>query len=127
MKSGDTFLYPLDFANSGHLWVVLTNPNPDGIILVVNVTTVYSNDKNIDATVRLNTGDHPFIDRQSYIYYRGAMMIEVSELQTAERAGRLKMHDGCSEKLLSIVRSGIGASKHCSRVIKRFFNDHKDR
>ena len=124
MKAGDTFLYPFP---TEHLWIVLTNPDPGGLILIVNITTAYSDDKDrVDSTVDLNPGDHPFVSDRSYVYYRAAMTKTVGELEAAEHAGRLKRHACCSESILKLVRSGIGASRHCTKAIKKFYNEHKD-
>jgi hypothetical protein len=127
MKSGDTFLYPLDSSNSEHLWIVVTNPDSDGFILIVNITTVYSDDKDcVDATVCLNPGEHRFVNDRSYVYYRGAMTKKVSDLQAEQKVGRLKMHESCSSALIGLVRAGIGASKHCNKNIKRFYDERKE-
>jgi hypothetical protein len=128
MKVGDTFLYPLSPPHSEHLWIVLTNPDADGSILIVSVTTAYSNDKDyIDATVRLNRGEHEFLTKESsYIYYRGAMIKKVSELQGEEKAGLLKKHSSCSGDLIALARGGVGASPHCSRSVKRYYSERKD-
>ncbi|SRR6266568_716889 len=128
MKVGDAFLYPLSPPHAEHLWIVLTNPDADGSILIVSVTTAYSNNKDcIDATVRLNKGEHPFLTKESsYIYYRGAMIKKVSELESAEKTGLLKKHDACSNNLIGLARSGVGASPHCSRNVKKYYNECKD-
>ena len=126
MRSGDTFLYPLDPPNTAHLWIVLTNPDSDGLVLIVNVTTTYSLDKErVDTTVSLNPGEHPFVRKPSYLYYRGAMSKKVSDLESEAKAGRLKMHTPCSQALLGLARAGVGASRHCSRATKRFYDERK--
>jgi len=127
MKCGDTFLFPLVTAEVAHLWIVLTNPDPDGWILLVNVTTAYSHDKDhIDLTVSLNPKEHPFITKPSYVFYREAMTKQVSELEAEEKAGRLKMHAACSNDLIKLARSGVCASKHSQKQIKRFYEERKD-
>jgi hypothetical protein len=75
--------------------------------------------------VQLHAGEHRFIDRESYVYYRGAMIKDVAELQAAEKIGTLKMHDQCSAKLLELVKGGISASDHCKKAINKFYQDHK--
>lgn len=111
-----------------HLWIVLTNPDQDESILIVNVTTAHSLDKDkIDSTIMLKAGEHKFLtSEKSYIYYRGAQIKKVSELQVEEKLGRLKMHEPCSNKILGLARSGVNGSKHCSRVNKRFYAERKD-
>jgi hypothetical protein len=131
MKVGETFLYPLSpthLEQTEHLWIVLTNPDADGAILIVSVTTVYSNDKDsTDPTVWLNRGEHPFLKKESsYVYYRGAMVKKVSELEVEEKAGRLKRTSDCSADLISLARDGVGASPHCTRSVKKYYKERKD-
>ncbi len=123
MKAGDTFLYPIPYE---HLWIVVTNPNPNGEVLLVNITTAYSMDKDkVDTTVTLNSKDHQFVKDRSYVYYRAAMTKYVSDLEAEEKAGRLKTKPCCSPEILKLVRDGVSASPHCTRAIRKFYTDHK--
>lgn len=131
MKVGDTFLYPLSPTgkeHTEHLWIVLTNPDADGCVLIVSVTTVYVHDKDrMDNTVVLNRGEHRFLtNKQSYIYYRGAMIKKISELQASEKAGELKHDEPCSASLISLARGGVAASPHCARVHAQYYKNCKD-
>ncbi len=126
MKCGDTFLFPLMPPDLEHLWIVLTNPDPEGWILIANVTGAYSNDKDcVDMTVALNAGEHPFLTKPSFIFYREAMIKQVSELETEEKAGNLRMHYSCSAALIGLARAGVGASPHCTKKIRRFYEERK--
>jgi hypothetical protein len=126
MKCGDTFLFPLIPPDLEHLWIVLTNPDAEGCVLLANITGAYSNDKDrVDLTVGLNPGDHPFVTKAYYVFYREAMIKRVTELESEEKAGNLKMNQPCSESLLRLARSGVSASRHCSKKIRRFFDERK--
>jgi len=58
----------------------------------------------IDATVCLNKGDHEFCtERLSYIYYRGAQIKQISELEAEKLAGQLKPHKPCKAEILGLV------------------------
>jgi hypothetical protein len=127
MKCGDSFLFPLRTEEIAHLWIVLTNPDPEGWILVANITTVYSSDKDrADLTVCVNPGEHPFVTKLSYIFYREAMTKRISELEAEEKAGNLKMNAACSQVLTSMARAGIRGSKYCTKAIQRFYNERKE-
>jgi hypothetical protein len=128
VRVGDTFLFPLNSQAIEHLWIVVTNPDPNDCVLVVNVTTLKSNDKDsVDGTVCLNAGEHPFLTKeQSYVYYRGAEIKKISDLRSEETAGRLQMRESCSTNVISLVRSGFGASIHCTRVIKSYYDKSKN-
>lgn len=70
MKAGGAFLFPVP---SEHLWIVLTNPDSEGYVLVVNITTAYSDDKDrMDTTVDLNPGDIRSL-RKSHMYITGRL------------------------------------------------------
>jgi hypothetical protein len=126
MKCGDTFRFPLIPAGIEHLWIVLTNPDPDGWVLVANITGAYSNDKDrADYTVGINPGEHPYVKKPSYIFYREAMTKQVSELESEEKAGNLMMRDACSAALIGLARSGVAASPHCTKKIRRFYEERK--
>lgn len=120
MKAGDTFLYPLP---QEHLWVAVTNPNADGEVLIVNITTVRND---IDRTVILRAKEHPFLTKPSYVYYREAMIKQVSELEGEEKALRLKKHADCAKELLGLICAGISASEHTRPAILKFYKACKD-
>jgi hypothetical protein len=124
MKAGDTFLRPAKPTQNEkqHLFIVLTNPNPDNKILIVNITSLKSWQ---DRTVMLNKGEHPFITETSCVFYREAEIVDNGKLDEAEKNGAIAKRECCSQKLLELVRSGISASPQTKRVIKKFFNDFK--
>ena len=122
MKAGDAFLYPIPIE---HLWIVITNPNPSGAVLIVNITSIKTG-KEPDLTVPVRRGEHPCVTHDSFVYYREAMTKTVTELVAEEKAGRLKRQDVCPAKLFEVVRSGVSASPHTRRVIAQFYKDHKN-
>ncbi len=69
-----TILIPTGPCN--HLHIICNNPVfypklAKECVLAVNISTV-TTDIPYDISCVLNTGDHPFINRQSYVYYRKA-------------------------------------------------------
>jgi hypothetical protein len=128
MKVGDTFLHPLSATTQAHLWIVLTNPDANGSILIVNVTSIYSHDKDrIDPTVILNRNEHRFLtNERSFIYYRGATVMKLSDLQTDEQLGLLKKDQVCSANVISLARAGVTASPHCTPRIQKYYKECKD-
>src|SRR5438132_2506729 len=68
----------LDFAPPEHLYLVLTRVSGDDEIVVANVTSDGDNIK--DRTCVLQPGDHPFVKRQSVIFYQRAKIITAKTL-----------------------------------------------
>jgi hypothetical protein len=128
MKVGDTFLYGPSPTATKHLHIVLTNQDTDGCILIVSVTSIYSQNKDrMDHTVILNQNEHRFLTKPlSYIFYRSATVKKVSDLQADEAAGLLVRHDGCSKTLIDNARAGICASPHSTRGIQAYYKKCKD-
>lgn len=128
MQVGDTFLYGPSPTATKHLHIVLTNPDADGCVLIVSVTSVYSQDKDrMDHTVVLNKGEHRFLTKPlSYVYYRGAAVKKVTDLQADEAAGLLVKDVACSKSMVDNARAGVGASPHCIRAIQNYYKKCKD-
>jgi hypothetical protein len=124
MKVGDTFLRPARSTPSEtqHLWIVLTDPNSENQVLIVNITSFKSWQ---DQTVMLNQGEHSFITQRSCVFYREAEIVDNSKLDEAEKRGAIAKRESCSQGVIDLVRSGVIASPQTKRVIKKFFNDFK--
>lgn len=67
MKTGDTFRFR---SGDPHLWIVISDPAKDADkVLIVNVTS-WRGDK--DQTCLVGPGDHPLIEHNSCINFRGS-------------------------------------------------------
>lgn len=124
MNSGDTFLRPARATTTErpHLWIVVTDPDEENRVLVVNLTTLRDGQ---DQTVVLSIGEHPFIDRPSCVYYRAAEIADNGKLEQAEKAGAIVRREACSPEVISLVRSGVAASPHSRREIRRFYEESR--
>ena len=124
MKAGDTFLRPARSTHNEkqHLWIVITDPNTENKVLIVNITSLKSWQ---DQTVILNRGEHPFITEPSCVFYREAEIVDNSKLDQAESMGAIAKRECCSESVINLIRSGVVASPQTRRVIKKFFSDFK--
>jgi hypothetical protein len=122
LSSGDTFLIPERTDGTEHLYVVLTDPEPGSNRAVcVNFTgkTVYS-----DTTLVLNVGDHPFITKETVVFYQRAKFLNLSAVEAALNAHTngivCKPHDPCDGPLLERIRDGLLRSKLTPKDIKRY-------
>ena len=122
MHAGDTFFIPTPDNPIRHPWIVLTDPDPDGRAVCVNVTSL--GDHIADTTVVLDTGDHPFIEKRSVVLYAKAAMLDLraidAMLSLPGSRTTWKRFDSCSPDLLERVRRGLLASKHTKRAIKGY-------
>jgi hypothetical protein len=124
MNSGDTFLRPACSTSDErqHLWIVVTSPNNQNLVLIVNITSFKSWQ---DQTVTLNAGEHPFITETSCVFYREAEIADNAKLDDAEKAGAILKRECCSKSIIGLIRDGVNASPHTKRAIKNFYNEYK--
>jgi hypothetical protein len=81
LSCGDTFLVPTSLESIEHLWIVLTDPE-----LGTNKAACVSITKrrpHSETTVILSRGDHPFITRESVVYYQDAKILDLGLVQRA--------------------------------------------
>ena len=102
-----------------HLFVIVTRPCPDFYITLVNIDTVYPN-KFYDSTCVLGVGDHPFINRPSWVNYRNAKRQYVPALKHGVAARKFiprpQMHSSAFER----VCDGFLASPHVRPSVKSY-------
>jgi len=124
MNVGDTFLRPARPmpGEKQHLWIVITAPNSENQVLIVNLTSFKAWQ---DQTVILNRGEHPFITQQSCVFYREAQIVDNSKLDEAEKKQAIVKREPCSERLIALIRDGLPASPHTKRSVKRFFDNFR--
>lgn len=116
--AGRTMLRPDHSRSREHLWVILTEPSgKPATVAAVNFT---SNGPAKDQTVRLAPGDHPFIGKDTVVFYAIAQILTTQELEEEVREGRSTFHVDCSEDLLQTVRDGLQASAFTPRNVKTY-------
>ena len=65
MNCGDTVLIPAPGSGvTPHLWIIVTEPNQDGLCIIVNLTTLGGSQ---DQTVTIAKGEHPFVNRPTSV------------------------------------------------------------
>lgn len=92
-----------------HLHVICTDEDRFGMILVVPLCSLHPDTS--DRACLLDIGDHPYIDRKSYIHYRKTEILDVAALQESLRRGDITPHQDCREEILKVVCDGLMASK----------------
>lgn len=116
-RRGKTFIF------ADHLHFVVTDPI-DELVLVVGITTNSLEEKFI-----LKVGDHDYIRRKSYIYYRRARTMSVDYIGRYLQKNRKKIPniiqgDATCDTMRKVCE-GILKSKSTSRRIKDFYRDFK--
>src|SRR5258708_10421215 len=119
MQAGDTLLITLERTQSiPHLWVVVTNPDERGQLLIVSITTLRHN---VDQTVVLQRGDHPFVRHQSSVFFGDSMIVSEERLEQWRLAGVASAEEPCRADILRLIQDGVLVSDYTPRKIIAFF------
>lgn len=114
LLQGSTFINKQYHRLGPHLWVVISDPTlNNNEVVIVNVTTwrdraIFLN----DASCILEAGEHPFIDKKSYVYYGEAKLTSESSIRKALVGGVLTVADDCTSELLGKILLGAAQSPH---------------
>lgn len=116
---GDTIILPKPGAEKEHLWVGITNPNPNtGEVIVVNLTTQRPHS---DTRTVLLPGELPFIDRPTVAFYKDARQAKATLLDSSFAQGVGRNHAVASAALLLKMQNGLLASPFNPAKIKTAF------
>lgn len=110
-----------------HFHVILNDPVMDNgkekVICVAFCT--YENPERDDDTCLADVGEHPFFSRRSFVNYKFAKLVEVSQLQEDYQKGILHPHPTpVSETLLLRMIDGMHAHARTSEEVNDFFYQH---
>lgn len=118
LRRGQTFVN----ARSGddvlpHLWMVISDPQKSrNEVLIVNLTTVQGS--NVDTTCIVRRGEHPFVSRDSFVYYAEARCTREADLEALLIRKMLSESAILSAELLEKVTRGAVESPHTKKKYK---------
>jgi hypothetical protein len=104
-----------------HLFIVCTDKCKEGNHILVSITG-WTNHL-CDDTTRLKAGDHPFLYKDSYVFYRKARIESSTLLQSGIESGDFELHDTLiSDEWVKKIMEGICSSIHTPRKVKKYAN-----
>jgi len=121
--AGATLLMPS--GNEGdHLYIVLNDPQPfenygrHACVVLVNLSSLREGVPH-DATCVLEPGEHAFVTRKSFVFYRNARIEQENHVLQLVRQGVFKPHEPMPTAVLRRIKAGLFASPHTKREFKR--------
>ena len=106
-----------------HLFVVITTPDCEGNVLVVNMTTLKVTTE--DRSCVLNAGDHPFVTHPTainYGEYHDPRILPAEEIRRRILKGEFIKQEPLSGDTLSRVLQGAAVSRHMRNKYKELLN-----
>lgn len=115
---GDTFHFDPFGAANNHLWIAIGERTKDGArdIVIVSITTWHQRADETCKLVCTERGMHPFVKHESFVYYRGTMIVPEAPLDAQKANKRQRL----SPELLARVQQGAHASPQTPRWLKAF-------
>jgi len=111
---GNTFLIEDEDGYDCHLCIVITPPTY-GEVVIVSITTERGRSEML---VRLQKGDHPFLEYPSVISYAYSRVTTVEEIETAVKSGTAIPRADASGKLLKRAQDGLIESDRTPNWVK---------
>jgi hypothetical protein len=104
-----------------HLFIVCTDACENGNHVLVSITS-WTNDL-CDGTTRLSKGDHPFVRKDSYMFYRGARIENAEVIQVGLDEGKFEFYeDPMSDEWVKKIMDGLCKSIHTPKKVKKYAN-----
>lgn len=104
-----------------HLFIVISDPNPNDEVLVVNVSTL-RNPAKADPACIVNAGEHSAIKDKSFIFYYFAEKMTTKWIADKCRNNIYEMSEEISDSLLVKIQDGAKRSMFLKQEFKRFFS-----
>ena len=114
---GTCILLPKPGSKEKHLWIVLTEPDEELNVVIVNLTTRRSGS---DTTVILNQGDHPFIRHPTVVHYSDARKAPAKALQQIANRPEYDYHDDLEDEILERIKEGLFQSQETKPAIRDY-------
>lgn len=111
-----------------HLHIVMNDPvyshehGWDGV-LAVNISSIKHGIYH-DPSCIVQPGEHPFVNRDSWVVYKEAVVMQCDRLDYKLASGEIRGHQTVTDELFANVRAGFDVSKMVPQKIKRFIRNH---
>jgi len=102
-----------------HPWVIVTEPNDNGEIAMVNITTPKSGS---DMTVVLEANEHHRVTHRSVVYYQDARITLEEAVRGCVTNGLCIRCDPCSPEMLKKIQDGLPKSERTPKKVIAFLS-----
>ncbi len=103
-----------------HLFVICSDVCDKGLLVLVPLSS-FTNDL-CDQTCLLNSGEHPFLVRKSYVLYRKSEIYSASGLVDAVSQGLFSQREDINGQTFLRIKNGFCKSIQTPRKVKIYLN-----
>jgi hypothetical protein len=121
MSKGLTFWRKDEDGENLHLRFVLSDPDVDGKVLVVHMTSSRENGRE-DQSCILQAGDHDCVRNRSFIRYDRAFERELMSLLIEKTNGSISVEPDLDPAILTRIQEGAKKSAALPKKFKKYFD-----
>jgi hypothetical protein len=119
LEVGDSFTFRDQ--NGIHLHVIVAESSGEDSATIMLVYLSSADVPYRDTTVIIKKGEHPFVDRESWVRYQNVIVCSREEIELiVEHFGKVDTH------LLERIQAGIEESEYVPKWIKNLFRQWKE-
>jgi hypothetical protein len=116
---------PVTDPNRKHLFIILTDPCPSaGDVLMVNVSTIR---RGYDPACKLFSGDHPFIQRDSFVEYAMARIEAAGKIENGIKNRVFVSHADLNGTIFAHVCHGVTISNFVKPRVLSYYQTRTGR
>lgn len=117
-----TFWFKNEDESKAHLRFIISDPDEDDMVMVVNMTT-YRNTGREDTSCLLDVNDYPYkIKEKSYIKYSKSEELNYKKLIQDNFNKQINFEKEILDNLLIKIQQGAKKSKYLPEKYKKYFN-----
>lgn len=120
---GGTLLIPSGYGNGSHLFVIVTKKCKDGQHLLFSLSSIKP-DVKYDTTCEFAVGEHPFIVKPSFVYYRQPTRLIAVKIAKLVDSGYYVTKEDFDPEQFDRLRAGIDKSPFTSPATSRYYWDN---
>lgn len=118
LAKGSTFLSLTPNSNEKHLYFIITDPDENGKVVIVNLTKKHINS---DDSCIIKKGEHPFAMKydESVINYAEAVLIPIKNIENAiiQSPENFSKHSDIKDEILNRILFGAKISEFLPRPL----------
>jgi hypothetical protein len=119
MAKGTAFLRA-DGSGHMHLKIIISEPDPEGMVLVVSITSAPTT-RRFDDSCILEPGSHEFIIHRSYVSYAHSVGLNNVSILNEKFKGELITKPDVTGDVLQCIQDGARGSRFLPRELKKYF------
>lgn len=101
-----------------HLWVVCSDPPGDrAVVITMSLCSIRSAPSD-DLTCLLQVGEHPFVVKPTFVFYRNVLLVDPGRIDAAFRAGVLIPGADMPRSVVQRMLRGALASPFVADAVK---------